>query len=202
MEAECEKPGGWTSTAGGDDRLGAGARRGGSRGKRPAGADRLRLAIVAVIYGLGSLAGSTGAEALAALGIGVLTGCAREATAPAEGKDAVLALEAPVESRRYDLEFWAREERGRTGTWMRAARYCCGRREAAFPNCRTVRMAAWWGTPPPIPPLPQVAGMPGVPRGGSEAQQANSGSETGGGKVAAGRPGPGSSGGGDDGRRP
>ncbi|HVT16765.1 MAG TPA: hypothetical protein VHQ90_11395 [Thermoanaerobaculia bacterium] len=83
-------------------------------------------------------------------------GCAPDPQRIADGTDPLAALAVPAASRVYDLAFWAREERAASRRWRSALAYCRGRSEETHPNCRNVRLAAWWEAPPPLPPLPNV----------------------------------------------
>jgi hypothetical protein len=106
--------------------------------------------------GRATVAALTAMAGLAALLLAVAGGCAPDPQRIADGKDPVAALAVPAASRVYDLAFWAREERAASRRWRSAVAYCRGREEETHPNCRNVRLAAWWEAPPPLPPLPPV----------------------------------------------
>jgi hypothetical protein len=111
------------------------------------------------------------------LGLG---GCAPGPREIADGRDPLASLGSPVESRRYDLGYWARVERGGGKPWREAAAFCSGRAEGRYPNCRWVRMAGWWSAPPPMPAWlaprmsprrptpPELEAQPGSQRAGAE----------------------------------
>jgi hypothetical protein len=77
---------------------------------------------------------------------GFLVACEPSRHAVANEKDPLAALKVPIESEVFDLAFWVREQSTRTALWRRAFVYC--RFHPELPNCRTVRMASWWGSPP------------------------------------------------------
>lgn len=98
---------------------------------------------------------------LGVLGIGVLA-CRPAAATVANGRDPFAALAAPVQSEIWDLPFWVREQATGSALWRRSFAFCRGRAESAYPNCHTVRLASWWGSPPPLPPpAPPLAGLLG-----------------------------------------
>jgi hypothetical protein len=133
--------------------------------------------------------------ALAALLLAVAGGCAPDPQRIADGKDPLAALAVPAASRVYDLAFWAREERAASRRWWSALAYCRGREEETHPNCRNVRLAAWWEAPPPLPPLPPVPALrelaPTTRPGGPQAPGGLGGKTLGGGPAAGGRRGAG-----------
>jgi hypothetical protein len=62
-------------------------------------------------------------------------------------KDPVASLASSVQSEVFDLAFWVQQQTARTDAWRKASAYC--HLHAELPNCRTVHIATWWGTPPP-----------------------------------------------------
>lgn len=118
--------------------------------------------------------------ATALLAAAALAGaCTPSAAATANSRDPLAALAAPSLSQLFDLTFWVREETARTALWREAFAYC--RRHPRLPNCRTVRIATWWGSPlptletstatgapqapSPIPATPAPAAAPAIPPG-------------------------------------
>ena len=112
---------------------------------------------------------------LAILAIGAmlaLGACSRSPQQIADGPDPIEALGSPARSSRYDVPFWAREIHRGSELWRRAASFCKGKDPAAFPNCHTVGIAAFWESPPPFPRprhtlrdlLPPSAATPPAPR--------------------------------------
>jgi hypothetical protein len=108
---------------------------------------RPRLALGATIlhgiaaarrWGLGLLLG-------AALLCGLATACAPAARAFPSSSDPLASLAAPAASPAFDLAFWVDQQTGRTTLWRQAFTYCL--QHPRLPNCRTVRIATWWGTP-------------------------------------------------------
>ncbi len=98
---------------------------------------------------------------LAACCGGWLAGCAPSAQAAARANDPLAALAAPVQSPTFDLAFWVQEQATRSLLWRQAFAFC--RLHPALPNCRTVRMASWWGSPPLPAPPPATAPPPAAP---------------------------------------
>jgi hypothetical protein len=109
-----------------------------------------------------AVAGRLGALGLLSL-LGLLGqgACTPEAERIADGKDPLASLGVAATSQVYDLAFWVREERAKSRLWRSAAEYCRRRPEEAFPNCRNVRMAAWWAAPPEFPRLADPGPAPG-----------------------------------------
>jgi hypothetical protein len=66
------------------------------------------------------------------------------------GKDPLASLASSVSSEIFDITFWVQQQSARTDIWRKASAFC--RFHAELPNCRTVRLATWWGTPPPPTP--------------------------------------------------
>jgi hypothetical protein len=87
-----------------------------------------------------------------------LAGCAPSAHATAGAGDPLAALAAPDSSRTFDLAFWVQEQATRSLLWRQAFAFC--RLHPALPNCRTVRMASWWGSPPASPAPPATSAPP------------------------------------------
>ncbi|HVT60363.1 MAG TPA: hypothetical protein VHR45_18465 [Thermoanaerobaculia bacterium] len=109
------------------------------------------------------------ALAIAGLAAG---GCGRERLLGAQARDPLASLRSASESRSFDLAFWAQQERARTPVWQQAAAFCRGRAERLYPNCGAVRMAGWWGNPPPPPAPPEIPQPPFAPLSASAAQRA------------------------------
>ena len=87
----------------------------------------------------------------AALLVGApLAACTPSAHATAGVRDPLAALRAPVQSKTFGLAFWVGEQAGSTRLWRQAFAYC--RFRPRQPGCRAVRMASWWGSPPPSGP--------------------------------------------------
>lgn len=78
-----------------------------------------------------------------------LASCSLE---PKEASDPVASLRSSEASGRYDLPFWAAEQRRRSAAWIDGHAFCRGRSEKAFPNCASIRLAGWIESPPPPPP--------------------------------------------------
>jgi hypothetical protein len=78
----------------------------------------------------------------------------------ADGHDPLRALTSAAESRLYDLAYWARVERDGGPLWRKAVAFCGSHSENLYPNCANVRMAGWWGAPPPPPALPALPSLP------------------------------------------
>jgi hypothetical protein len=95
---------------------------------------------------------------LGAMVISWLAGCAPSAHATAGAGDPLAALAAPDQSPILDLAFWVQEQATRSLLWRRAFAFC--RFHPTLPNCRTVRMASWWGSPPPATASPIAATSP------------------------------------------
>ena len=87
-----------------------------------------------------------------------LAACAPSAHATASASDPLAALASADPSPIYDLAFWVQEQATRSLLWRQAFNFC--RLHAALPNCRTVRMASWWGSPPPASASPTAATSP------------------------------------------
>jgi hypothetical protein len=87
--------------------------------------------------------------------------CTPSAAATANSRDPLATLAAPSLSQLFDLTFWVREETARTALWREAFAYC--RRHPRLPNCRTVRIATWWGSPLPTLETATAAGAPPAP---------------------------------------
>jgi hypothetical protein len=75
--------------------------------------------------------------------------CTPSAAATGNSREPLATLAAPSLSQLFDLTFWVREENAGTALWRQALAYC--RRHPRLPNCSTVRIATWWGSP--LPPL-------------------------------------------------
>jgi hypothetical protein len=90
-----------------------------------------------------------------------LAGCAPSAHATAAAGDPLAALAAPDRSPIFDLAFWVQEQATRSLLWRQAFAFC--RLHPTLPNCRTVRIASWWGSPPAMTSSP-VSTAPAPPR--------------------------------------
>ena len=93
--------------------------------------------------------------ALCALALTAILGlvCAPPTPLTSRERDPLASLASSVQSEVFDLAFWVQEQAARTDTWRKASAYCYFHSE--LPNCRTVRIATWWGTPPPPAPKAQ-----------------------------------------------
>jgi hypothetical protein len=89
------------------------------------------------------------AFALCALALAATLGLACDPPTPitTREKDPLASLASSIQSEIFDLAFWVQQQTARTDIWRKASAYC--HLHAELPNCRTVRIATWWGTPPP-----------------------------------------------------
>ncbi|HXU44464.1 MAG TPA: hypothetical protein VN783_02990 [Thermoanaerobaculia bacterium] len=83
-------------------------------------------------------------------GVFALCACRND---PTDGFDPVGSLASSQISVRYDLAFWAAEQRAGTMVWLRGQTYCRKRSEKTYPNCAWIRLAGWIEAPPPPPQI-------------------------------------------------
>lgn len=86
-----------------------------------------------------------------------LSGCAFDRK---EASDPVASLRSSEVSRRFDLAYWAAEQRHRSTAWTDGYAFCRGRSEKAYPNCASIRLVGWIDSPPPPPPIDPPAFLP------------------------------------------
>ena len=103
---------------------------------------------------------AAGAVALAALVLAGLLGCRPAAERLADGRDPLAALGSPAESRLWDLAFWVEQQGTGSELWRRGFAFCRRHPGAAYPNCRTVRIASWWTGPAPAAAPARPAALP------------------------------------------